>query len=87
MLSAAELERQPWAVQVKAIPTASVPVIKILANPSCLPGALASETGGDWMIQQHHMAAQAADVSVGFKTSPLPAVDQPFVPPNCVHLP
>ena len=34
-----ELEIQPWAVQVKAIPTASVPVIKILVDPSKLPGA------------------------------------------------
>lgn len=33
---AAELERQPWAVQVKAIPTASVPVIKMLADPARL---------------------------------------------------
>ena len=36
---AAELEKQPWAVLVKAIPTASVPVIKVLADPSRLPGA------------------------------------------------
>ena len=50
---AAELERQPWAVQVKAIPTATVPVVKILADPSRLPGAVAS-VGGDWMMQQHH---------------------------------
>lgn len=35
---AGELERQPWVVQVKAIPTASVPVIKILADPARLGG-------------------------------------------------
>ena len=52
---ASELERVPWAVQVKAIPTASVPVIKILADPSRLPGA----AGTDWMIQQQQMAAAA----------------------------
>ena len=32
-----ELEQQSWVVQVKAIPMASVPVIKILADPSRLP--------------------------------------------------
>ena len=50
---ATELEKQPWAVQVKAIPTASVPVIKILADPSRLPGAT---TGIEWMLHQQHMA-------------------------------
>lgn len=48
---ASELELQPWAVQVKAIPTATVPVVKMLADPSRLPGAVAA--GGNWMIQQH----------------------------------
>jgi len=47
---ATELERQPWAVQVKAIPTASVPVIKILSDASRLPGA-ASQM--EWMINQN----------------------------------
>jgi len=51
---AAELEQQPWAVQVKAIPTASVPVIKILADPSKLPGAV---TGVNWIIHEQHMVA------------------------------
>jgi hypothetical protein len=51
-----ELERQPWAVQVKAIPTASVPVIKILSDPSRLPGAA---SGIEWMLHQQHMAAAA----------------------------
>lgn len=53
---ASELEMQPWAVQVKAIPTAAVPVVKILADPSKLPGAVG--TGDNWMMQQH-IAAQA----------------------------
>lgn len=53
---AAELERQPWAVQVKAIPTASVPVIKILSDPSRLPGAA---TGIEWQLHQQHMEAAA----------------------------
>ncbi len=53
---AVEVERQPWAVQVKAIPTASVPVIKILADPSRLPGG---STGIEWMLHQQHMAAAA----------------------------
>jgi hypothetical protein len=56
---AAELERQPWAVHVKAIPTATVPVIKILADPARLPGAMTQENGGDWLMQQHQMAAQS----------------------------
>ena len=51
MRLASELEQQPWAVQVKAIPTATVPVVKMLADPSRLPGAAAS--GGNWMMQQH----------------------------------
>ena len=53
---ASELEMQPWAVQVKAIPTAAVPVVKMLADPSRLPGAVGS--GSSWMMQQH-IAAQA----------------------------
>jgi len=48
---ASELELQPWAVQVKAIPTATVPVVKMLADPSRLPGAVSA--GGNWMMQQH----------------------------------
>lgn len=46
---AAELEMQPWAVQVKAIPTATVPVIKLLADPTRVPG------GAVWMMQGQHM--------------------------------
>jgi DNA polymerase sigma len=50
MTLAMELERQPWAVHVKAIPTASVPVIKILADPARLQGTAAGD--GDWLVQQ-----------------------------------
>jgi hypothetical protein len=42
---AMELERQPWAVHVKAIPTATVPVIKILADPTRVSG------NGEWLMQ------------------------------------
>lgn len=52
-----ELEQQSWVVQVKAIPTASVPVIKILADPSRLPGAI---SGADWFIHQQHMVVAAS---------------------------
>jgi len=45
------LEHQPWAVHVKAIPTASVPVIKILADPAKLQSAVTSGTA-DWLVQQ-----------------------------------
>ena len=48
---ASELEMQPWAVQVKAIPTATVPVVKMLADPSRLPG-FAGGSGANWMMQQ-----------------------------------
>ena len=60
---AAELEQQPWAVQIKAIPTASVPVIKILADPSRLPGILPSARRGDWLIQQHNNTDQATEAT------------------------
>jgi hypothetical protein len=78
MRLAAELEMQPWAVQVKAIPTATVPVIKILADPSRLPGAAAGvANGGDWMMQQQHMAAQAAAAVAGASTATLPSHQVP----------
>ncbi len=66
---ATELERVPWVVQVKAIPTASVPVIKILADPSRLPGA----AGMDWMLHQQQMAAAAvaaAEMNLGKMMAP-----------------
>jgi hypothetical protein len=46
---ALELERQPWAVHVKAIPTATVPVIKILADPARLHGG--ARAGGEWLVR------------------------------------
>jgi hypothetical protein len=48
---AMELEHQPWAVHVKAIPTASVPVIKILADPARLQSAVMNGNA-DWLVQQ-----------------------------------
>jgi len=59
---AADLERQPWAVQVKAIPTASVPVVKVLADPSRLPGAIAPD--GKWQLHQQNITSASA-VSAG----------------------
>lgn len=53
---AVELERQPWAVHVKAIPTASVPVIKILADPTRISG------NGEWLMEAPS-AAEASAVS------------------------
>jgi len=64
---ATELEKVPWAVQVKAIPTASVPVIKILADSSRLPGA----AGMDWMLQQQRMAA-AVIAAAEFNSGKMP---------------
>ena len=80
---AAELERQSWAVHVKAIPTASVPVIKILADPARLIGA---GDGSEWLVQ-HQMAAQVAaparqqagDSDIG---STQQQALQPFHPPQ-----
>ncbi|GKY99975.1 hypothetical protein MPSEU_000951100 [Mayamaea pseudoterrestris] len=43
---AAKLEKQSWAVKVNAIPTASVPVVKILADPSKLAGGLFNKGEG-----------------------------------------
>ena len=54
---AEELERQAWAVQIKAIPTASVPVIKILADANRLTGAV---SGMNWMLHQQQLSV--ADV-------------------------
>ncbi|KAG7363365.1 hypothetical protein IV203_026725 [Nitzschia inconspicua] len=49
MRLAVELEHQPWAVHVKAIPTATVPVIKILADPARLSGTI--DSSSDWLVQ------------------------------------
>jgi DNA polymerase sigma len=56
---AAALEKVSWAVQVKPIPTASVPVIKILADPSRLEGSQQV----DWMLHQQHLAVAAAEMN------------------------
>jgi DNA polymerase sigma len=58
---AADLEKQPWAVQVNAIPTASVPVIKVLADPSKL---VCSSIGTDW-VTTHQIAGNGAPISGG----------------------
>ena len=55
---AAGLEAHPWAVQVNAIPTASVPVVKVLADPSRLNG-----NGTEWMSHHQHLAAHAEAVA------------------------
>jgi hypothetical protein len=68
MRLASELELQPWAVQVKAIPTATVPVVKMLADPSKLPG-LAGK-GGNWMMHQH-IAVQAG---ISVEGTPPPSI-------------
>jgi hypothetical protein len=64
---AATLEQQPWVVQVNAIPTASVPVVKVLADPSKLPGVSLT-------IQHQKLAAQAA-VASGHSQVPAPSED------------
>lgn len=53
---AATLEQQPWVVQVNAIPTASVPVVKVLADPSKLPGVSSA-------IHYQQLVAQGAVAS------------------------
>eukprot|EP00751_Fragilariopsis_kerguelensis_P007318 CAMPEP_0170802994 /NCGR_PEP_ID=MMETSP0733-20121128/29704_1 /TAXON_ID=186038 /ORGANISM="Fragilariopsis kerguelensis, Strain L26-C5" /LENGTH=1914 /DNA_ID=CAMNT_0011156487 /DNA_START=257 /DNA_END=6001 /DNA_ORIENTATION=+ len=58
---AMELEHQPWAVHVKAIPTASVPVIKILADPARLQGAI-TNGNADWLVQQPMKGKSSASV-------------------------
>lgn len=70
---AEELERQPWVVQIKPIPTATVPVIKILADPARVHGSGASNTGSDWRIQQqcaNSSNSQIASQTNSFHNSP-----------------
>mgnify|MGYP005843086049 CR=1 FL=1 len=55
---AAELDRHPWAVHVKAIPTATVPVVKVLADPSRLPGMVPPVIGEEYVPQ--HVQAPAS---------------------------
>lgn len=69
---AADLEKQSWAVQVNAIPTASVPVIKVLADPSKLAAA---SNENKWIDQHHKLAGQAALAAGGigsFESRPNP---------------
>lgn len=81
---AAELERHPWAVHVKAIPTASVPVVKILADPSRLPGSVPPSAleGEEWMLQQHPMGSQDAASATSEATSPSPTKDTGIIEPE-----
>lgn len=65
---ASELELQPWAVQVKAIPTATVPVVKMLADPSKLPGL--AGTWGNLMMHQH-IAVQSGITVAGTTPPPI----------------
>jgi len=61
----AELEAQAWAVQVNSIPTAYVPVIKVLADPSKLKGS----SGADWLTQHQQLEAQAEGAPTDQTTS------------------
>jgi hypothetical protein len=61
---AATLEQQPWCVQVNAIPTASVPVVKVLADPSKLPGVSST--------MQHQKLGAQATVASGHSQAPAP---------------
>jgi len=49
---ASKLDLQPWTVQVRVISTATVPVIKLLVDPSRLPDAGVS-AGGDTGIEEN----------------------------------
>ena len=55
MRLSAAIERLPWAVQVKSIPNATVPVIKILADPSKIPGF---STSSEWQGYSTQSAEQ-----------------------------
>ena len=65
---ALELERQPWAVHVKAIPTATVPVIKILADPARFQGM--GHTSGEWLAQQPHRSPSTSSREPNDNTPP-----------------
>lgn len=77
---ASELELQPWAVQVKAIPTATVPVVKILVDPAKLPGLVG--TGGNWIMQQHIVAQTGATTAATAGMSPAPMSPEQTLSPN-----
>jgi len=55
MRLAQELERQPWAVHIKPIPTATVPVVKVLADPTRIPTNVANP---EWIMQQQYRQQQ-----------------------------
>lgn len=76
MKLSAEIEPLPWAVQVKSIPNATVPVIKILADPSKISGSVHDN---DWSFTSGYIAMQeeqyvnSTDPGVGpAELSPLP---------------
>jgi hypothetical protein len=78
---AMELEHQPWAVHVKAIPTATVPVIKILADPARLSGAMGASN--EWLVQ-HRVPTHSASDSSGAQNnnqSPVAHFGSPEAPP------
>jgi len=83
MRLAADLERQPWAVHVKAIPTASVPVVKVLADPSRLPGSFSANgpDGDDWMQQQQGATPNDAPPSSSAPRASAPHFEPSMVPP------
>ena len=69
MKLSAAIEHMPWAVQVKSIPNATVPVIKILADPSKISGFSA---GSDW---QGYGSASHEQVYVGTTASAAASAD------------
>jgi hypothetical protein len=67
---ALELERQPWAVHVKAIPTATVPVIKILADPARFQGE--TRAGGEWLVHHPQSSPSPSSSEPNDKIPPYP---------------
>jgi len=92
MRLASELERQPFAVQVKAIPTASVPVLKMLADASRILTGNAAETSsdndewasssgtGDWMGPAP-IQPSSKDVSQMYNVSSQGSIVNPYPTP------
>ena len=75
---AKQIDGQPWAVQVKSLPNASVPVIKILADPSKLPGK-----GAEWPVPSD--SSTAADETQ--PPSDASAVSGPISPSQNLYAP
>jgi len=76
MKLSAEIERLPWAVKVKSIPNATVPVIKILADPSKISG---SAHNSDWAGPSGYASSipsdqfgNSGDASTGSAELPIP---------------